>query len=128
MVSNLKKIVEKYINEQFDTDNASLDFSCSKLEIVMRKDETASGSFQIIGQGDRDNKGRLFATNYRMTFEKSTFAGDECTVNYKFDSKGLETGEVLKGEINIVSQKGESYLPFVVTIEIAAVSTSLCNI
>lgn len=128
MVSNLKKIVEKYINEQFDMDNASIDFSCSKLEIIMRKDEIASGSFQIISQGDRDNKGRLFATNYRMTFEKSTFIGNECTIHYRFDSKGLEVGEILKGEINVVSQKGESYLPFVVTIEYTAIATSLGNI
>ncbi len=128
MVSNLKKIVEMYLNEQFDMDNASLDFSCSKLEITMKKDEIASGSFQIITQGEGDNKGRLFVTNNRMIFEKNTFIGNECTIHFKFDSKGLEVGEILKGEINVVSQKGESYLPFVVAIEFTAITTSLGNI
>lgn len=127
-MSNLKKIVEKYINEQFEMDNASLDFSCSKLEITMKKDEVTSGSFQIICQGDRDNKGRLFATNYRMTFEESTFIGNECTIYYQFNAKGLEDGEVFRGEINVVSKKGESYLPFVVTIEHTTIATSLGDI
>ena len=128
MVVNLKKIVEKYLSEQFDMDNASLDFSCSKLEIVIRKDETASGSFEILSQGNGENTGQIFTANQRMTFEKDTFAGNMCTINYQFNAKGLEVGQIQTGEINVVSQRGEAYIPFAVSIVYPSISTSLGDI
>lgn len=94
----------------------------------MNKNEISSGTFQIHSQGEKENRGYLYATTSRITFASKQFEGNEYQVKFDFNAKGLEEGEVVRGEINVVSEKGEGYLPFVVIIEHTAIATTLGNI
>ncbi|MDD2971809.1 MAG: DUF5717 family protein [Lachnospiraceae bacterium] len=128
-VSDLEKVLEKYLNEQFDMENASLDFSCPKLEETVKKDEKCKGSFHISSQGSsRENEGYLYASDMRIHFQNNRFQGNEVEIDYIFDATGLEEGEVLKGEIYVVSEKGEYFLPFVFIVAHTNLETSLGNI
>jgi len=109
-------------------DNTSLDFSCPRLEQTVKKDEITSGTFQIFTTGGKENKGYLYATDMRVQFQEPAFSSNEVQVQYLFNGKGLEEGEVVKGEIYVVSEKGEYFLPFVFTIDQMKLDTSLGNI
>lgn len=125
MVSSLKETVEKYIEEKFEFDDASIDFSESKVEMVVRKDEVEKGSFQIKSSGGGIAEGYLYTTNIRMVCEEKEFCGNEVTIHFLFNAAGLEDGCVIKGNFNVISSKGEGYLPFVITIARSFIETSL---
>lgn len=115
------------MNEQFDIDNTSMDFSCAKIEQFVKKDGVIKDSFQMIGQGDKENKGYLYTTSVRMQFQQNVFEGNECEIVYQFDARGMEEGESEKGEIRVVSENGEFFLPFVITVKPVSIETSLGN-
>lgn len=109
----------------FDYENGSLDFSCTKLELTLYRDEKAEGSFRVYGPTGRPTRGRVYSSESRMRCITEEFLGEEEEIFYVFDGTGLEEGDVLKGEFYFISNQGEYYLPFVVTIAYHTMDSSL---
>lgn len=124
----MKAIIEQLLEGNFIYENGSLDFSCSKLELSLLKDEIYEGSFTIYGSGEVPTRGKIYCAEPRMHCYTDSIAGDEEVVGFSFDATGMEEGEVLRGEIQVVSNQGEYYLPYVVSIEYVQVQSSLGHI
>lgn len=71
----MEEILTKIIQENFEDDNGSLDFSCSKIEIFLRPGEDAEGSFQIFGDEGRLIQGQVLTTDGRMECLTPQFIG-----------------------------------------------------
>ncbi|MDD6202279.1 MAG: DUF5717 family protein [Lachnospiraceae bacterium] len=106
----------RYLNGEFDYEGGSLIFSCSKIEINLHENETAQGSFVIEEQSGRPMKGSVYSSRMRMHCVNEEFAGTQAEIFYTFDSTGMETGEVQKGNFYVVCDMGEYVLPFVINI------------
>jgi hypothetical protein len=52
----------------------------------------------------------------------------EAAIHFVFDSTGLEAGDVVKGDIQVVSNAGEYYLPFVFSVSYGIVRSSMGNV
>ncbi len=124
----MKEIIEQLLEGNFIYENGSLDFSCSKLELSVLKDEIYEGSFTIYGKGETPTRGKIFSPDSRMQCYTDTIMGDEEVVGFSFDSTGMQEGEVLRGEIQVVSNQGEYYLPYVVNVGYVQVQSSLGHI
>ena len=120
--------ISRYINGEFDYESGSLVFSCSKIEINIRQGETVNGSFTIEEQSGREVSGQVYSTNLILNCPKENFAGKETEVSYCVDATGKIPGDVIKGEIQIISDMGEYVIPYVINVIHETIESSIGNI
>lgn len=125
MVKKMKERITNLLEGNFNYENGSLDFSCTKLELTLYRNELTEGSFKVYGPKGRLTEGYVYSTEKRMECLTAEFAGEEEEIAYSFDATGLEEGDVLKGEFIFISNQGEYYLPYVVTIAYHTMDSSL---
>ena len=124
----MRQVIEEILNGKFNFDNGSLDFSCPRIEISLHADETAEGSFTVYGPVGRMTEGYAVSSDLRMECVTQSFSGSQDEIHYRFDAHGMEEGEEVKGAFNIISNQGEYYLPFSVSVMPKVVVSSLGNI
>lgn len=124
----MNQIIDRLLNGDFDYERGSLDFSCSRLELVIEKGETLEDSFTIYGLPDKLTRGTVTVSNNRMECLTTEFSGSEEEIVYRFHPEGLEEGDVVKGEFFVLSNQGEYYLPFVVTVSHHVLDSTLGGI
>lgn len=121
----MKQIIDRLLNGDFDYERGSLDFSCPRLEIVLEKGEDIEDTFTIYGLPDKLTKGHITTSDWRMECLTPEFAGSEEQITYHFHSEGLEEGDVVKGAFFVISNQGEYYLPYVVSVAYHVMESSL---
>lgn len=124
----MQEIVQKLLNGNFNHEKGNLEFSCSRLELSLTAGECAEGSFQILGTKDEPLYGYVTSSDMRMECLSAEFSGNGEEIPFCFHTENLEEGEVVKGEFYVVSNQGESYLPFVAVVEHTVVDSSLGQI
>lgn len=124
----MEKVIDRLLEGNFDYENGSLDFSCSKLELSIKQGECFEGSFKILGDEGRLTQGSVISSDGRMECLTTEFAGSEEEIFFCFHGEKLEEGDVVKGEFYVISNQGEYYLPFVVNVEYTVLTSSLGNI
>lgn len=112
----MQKIIDRILEGNFDYGNGSLDFSCDKMELSIQKGQLYEGSFRIFAPAGQFTEGGVFSSDWRMECLTGEFAGAEEEVFFRFHGETLEEGEVVKGCFDIISNQGEYYLPFVVSV------------
>lgn len=106
-------------------DTVTLGFSCSKIEISLQKGMDYEGSFRIHGAKEIYTNGHVFSSDIRMECCVKEFTGSEAEISYRFHGKDTGEGDVIKGTFGIVSNCGEYYVPFVVSVEPAVLESSI---
>ncbi len=124
----MQGIVNQILEGKYDYENGSLDFSCVKLELTMHKGEVCEGSFHVYSREDAFTHGFVSSTDMRMECLTSEFTGSAEEISFCFHGENLAEGDVVKGNFCIVSNQGEYYLPFVVTVEHLVPVSSVGNI
>ena len=121
----MRQAAEEILNGKFNINNGSLDFSCPRIELSLHADVVAEDFFTIYGPEGHMTEGYVVSSDLRMECLTQNFGGSRDEIHYRFDSHGLEVGEEVKGAFNIISNQGEYYLPFSVSITPQTVSSSL---
>ncbi|MBQ6887890.1 MAG: hypothetical protein IJN54_10295 [Lachnospiraceae bacterium] len=124
----MNQIIDRLLNGDFDYERGSLDFSCPRLELVINKGEILEDCFTVYGFPNKLTKGYITTSDMRMECLTPEFAGSEEQIRYRFHSEGLEEGAVVKGEFYVISNQGEYYLPYVVTVAHRVLDSSLGGI
>ncbi len=124
----MREHVEKLANGFFERDTGKMTLSEKKLELMIDLNKVTSGSFTIAAPDDRKMQGSIFSSSPRMRCKVGDFDDYAVEVPYEFDSTGMEEGDVLKGEIVIISQLGEYYLPFVASVVHSVLRSSIGTI
>lgn len=124
----MREIIDQLLQGKFVYSQRNLDFSTARVELTMRPGETVDGSFTIFGPENAATYGSVSSNEIRMEVLTPSFSGSPYEVSYRFNAKGLSKGDVLKGEFRIVSNQGEHVLPFVVSIRVDHIASSLGDI
>lgn len=124
----MNQIIDRLLNGDFDYERGSLDFSCPRLELTIEKGEIVEDSFTIYGLPNKLTKGHITTSDNRMECLTPDFSGSEEQIQFCFHSEGLEEGDVVKGEFFVISNQGEYYLPYVVTVAHHTLESSLGGI
>ncbi len=124
----MRKVIEQILEGNFDYDNGSLDFSCSKIELHARPGEDVEGSFQIYGNSGKMLEGEVYSSDPRMECLTKSFVGNGEEIAYHFHSERVAEGEVIKGEFYVISNQGEYYLPYVISMGHTQIESSLGNV
>ena len=126
--------LDKMINGQFDYEREPLVISVPRLELEAMRGGICSGSFEIRMPEKTVATGRIYASGVRMNYAPEEFTldpmgrGGDLTVQYEFDTTGLNEGDVQKGEFTVISNLGEYMIPFVVTVAHSNLETSMGSI
>lgn len=124
----MKEVIEQLLEGNFEYENGSLDFSCTKLELTIKQGESIESSFKILGDSGRYTHGTVSSSDSRMECLTTEFVGTEEEIFYCFHGEDLEEGDVVKGEFFVISNQGEYYLPFVVNVAYTVLESGLGNI
>lgn len=111
----MQKIIDQILAGDFDYESGSLDFSCTKIEFPVRRGQQYDGSFQIYAP--EGAAGMVLSSDWRMECLTEEFSGVQDEVFFRFHGEKLEEGDVVKGTFDIISSRGEYYLPFVASVE-----------
>ncbi len=112
----MREVVEQILTSKYDYEKGTLDFSCAKVEIEIAQGETAEGSFTIYAPEGKYTKGYVSSMDPRMECLTTKFVGATAEIQYCFHGERMAEGEVVRGEFEVVSNRGEYYLPYVVKV------------
>ncbi|MCM1047716.1 MAG: DUF5717 family protein [Clostridiales bacterium] len=124
----MKQIIQQILEGNFRTDNTSVDFSCPRVDISLKPGDVEEGVFTIYAPEGALTEGHVISTDLRMECLTPSFSGSQDDIYYRVDASAMEIGDEIKGAFNIISNQGEYYLPFSVTVIKGAVTSSIGDI
>lgn len=124
----MQKIMNQILEGNFEYENGSLDFSCAKIELTLKKGEQCEGTFRILSTPGCFTSGTVISSDLRMECLTEEFVGCDEEIAYRFHGENLEEGDVVRGNFYCLSNHGEYYLPFVATVEYTVLESSIGSI
>ncbi|MBR0163929.1 MAG: hypothetical protein IJQ12_04565 [Lachnospiraceae bacterium] len=124
----MEKFIERLTDGQFEYDRGMLEFSEQRVEITLRPGDMVEGSFRVYGPDERALEGHVSSTEIRMEVLTPEFSGTQDEIAYRFRAEGLSSGDVLKGDFRVISNRGEYLLPFVVNVVMEHVESTMGEI
>ncbi|MCR4806326.1 MAG: DUF5717 family protein [Lachnospiraceae bacterium] len=124
----MNEIVDKLVSGVFDYDNGKLSFSVQRIEETIPAGGIYEGSFTIESLDDLPASGNVYTSSMRLVCRIDSFEAKNVDVTFLFDSTGLEPGDIIKGDVQIVSNKGEYYIPFAFSIVRSIVKSSMGSV
>lgn len=124
----MRQVIEEILHGKFNFENGSLDFSCPRIELSLHADTACEGFFLVYGPRGQVTEGHVVSSDLRMECVTKTFSGSQDEILYRFDAQGMEVGEEVKGSFHVISNHGEYYLPFTVSIMPEVITSSLGTI
>ncbi len=112
----MREVIEQILDGTYDYEKGALNFSCTKLEIEICKGEVYEGSFTILATEGKYTTGYITTSDPRMECLCTQFQGNREEIGFRFHGEWMDEGEVSKGEFVVVSNKGEYYLPYAVSV------------
>lgn len=124
----MKATVDRILEGKFNYDKGFLEFSCQRLEINVSAGELYTGSFGIKCAPGKLSEGFISTDDVRMQLLSDFFSGSADEIGFTFSAKGLNEGDVVKGEISVISNQGEYYLPYLVNVTYSTMESTLGSI
>lgn len=121
----MKEVIEQLINDKFYTDNGTLDFSCSNIEMTLQKNEIREECIQVLYEGRIPLKGVVTTSDMRIKFRNREISMDHRDICFFYDSTGLEEGDTISSQICIITNVGEYEIPVAATIELGHLNSSM---
>lgn len=121
----MQEIINQILEGNFDYEGGSLDFSCAKLELTFPKGSLYEGSFRILSPTGCFTTGYVTTSDLRMECLTPEFTGIDEEISFCFHGENMEEGDVVKGAFYVISNQGEYYLPFVVSVEHTVLNSSI---
>ncbi|MBR2275686.1 MAG: hypothetical protein IJ873_06460 [Lachnospiraceae bacterium] len=109
-------VVDRLINGFFEYESEKLLFSVPKIEAEVVPGTPYEGSVTVKTEGGGEVTGFVYTSSMRVVCTTPEFTAKEFEIKFGFDPTGLEVGAIVKGDIQIVSNAGEYFVPFVFTI------------
>ena len=125
----VRNVIDRCLDGFFDYDCGKLLFSTARIEADMPQGQLFEGDFVLSSEDGRDFTAVIYTSSMRLVCRNDRIDEEpSATIHYVFDSTGLEPGDVVKGDIQVVSDSGEYYLPFVFSVSYGIVQSSLGNV
>lgn len=104
-----------------------LEFSCQNIEFNTVPGEIVEDSFTIRA-ADKYAEGKIYSSDTRIRLYENTFCDTETQIGYCFDGTNVEAGSIIRGELVIISNRGEYAIPYKINVQKPQLQSSLGNI
>ncbi len=124
----MQDTINRILDGNFEVNQSSLSFSCTKLECVISQRVDYEGAFRIKSEPGSYTDGRIYSTDIRMECLTPTFSGNDEEIRFCFHGAELAPGETVRGNFQIISNQGEYSLPFSVSMSVPTPESSVGTI
>lgn len=112
----LRTKINRILEGDFKYETGNVEFSCQRIEIELEDSSVYEGEFSILSGTDRPFNGTVTSSDPRMVCKNPEFDENETVIYFSFDASYMQPGDVEKGYFYVVSNMGEGYLSYVVSI------------
>ncbi|MCR4617361.1 MAG: DUF5717 family protein [Lachnospiraceae bacterium] len=113
----MRDIISRILDGNYIQNTGSLNCQLSKVEIEVSCDCDYEGSFRVFTSDGSVADAFVISSDLRMEVLNPEIAGTEMIVSYHFHGDLCKPGDEIKGYFSIISDHGESSVPFDVRIE-----------
>ncbi len=113
----MREVLQQIFNGNYTTQENGLEVSSSKIEFSIPSDCDYEGSFHIYANHRAGAEGHVTSTDLRMELLNDRITGSDTEISFHFHGEMCREGEVVKGAFCIISNQGESFVPYVASIE-----------
>ncbi len=124
----MKEKIERFSKGDFEYELPFICLSEDEIKITVETGKKAEGSFIISNSTGRPMQGVVYSSHKLMHVEDSCFMGIENIIHYQFNATFLGDGEVIDGELSIISDCGEKMIPFTIQTQGSYYMSSLGKI
>ncbi|MBD5465396.1 MAG: hypothetical protein HDR22_06205 [Lachnospiraceae bacterium] len=121
----MKQVLKRIKKEMYEYAAGTVEFSVPRISLTARKNEKLTGEVTIKSSLDQEFVAYLYSSHYRMELCQGKITGSENTISYLCDTAGMEEGDMLKGEIILISNGGQFLLPFDLAVTEEVFSSSV---
>ncbi len=117
----MEKKIEEFAKEKFSFELPEVLVEPSFLDLSVRTDASAVGSFILFFKDnekykDRQIRGYVACNDYRFKFEKLSFSDNEVKLKYEFNTDFIDVNGGYSGNIRIITDCGEVNLPYSISV------------
>lgn len=120
----MKEKINQFAKGIFEYKTPEIILKPQNLQFSVDAGEVCHGSFQLSNNQKRMMKGMLCTDCHNLILEEESFQGEENEIHFTFQGTYLMPGEVVKGDIRIISDCGSVLLPFSATVSIPSCDVS----
>lgn len=124
----MKELIGKLSRGVIEYNHAEAEVSVTSVEETVETGTVFRGHFEVFNKKDGILKGIVYSTNEYFRIVNSQFIGERSRIDYEINAKGFESGDIINGRINIVSNGGEFFVPFIITIAAEGIPSTIGNI
>ena len=124
----MREIIDRFLKGNFEYTEKKLDFSTPRVELSLGTGEMIEGTFTIFGPVGGLSEGHIYSSDVRMEVLTPDFSGSPYEASYRFNAIGMTPGDVLQGEFRVISNQGEYLIPFVASVRLDHIASSLGDI
>ena len=99
----MKELVSKLARGIIEYDMPVLEVSVSEIDRRLYSEKITEDSFVVYSSNDLELEGIVFSTNENVKILNKTFLGRRNIITYRIDGKYLNEGDVVEGNICVVS-------------------------
>ncbi|MCR4793099.1 MAG: DUF5717 family protein [Lachnospiraceae bacterium] len=112
----MRRVLSRILQGNYTSEDLTLDFSCSRIELDVPAGEEYEGSFHIYSSSDIVPEGKVISSDLRMVLINDTITGSDSEITYRLEKDYCSEGDAVKGVFSVISSMGEYYIPFIVNI------------
>lgn len=120
----MKEKINQLAKGIFEYETSEVVIVPQQIQIEVDSGESREGSFTVSNVRRRLMKGIVNTDCPYLTFEQNTFRGVEQEIAFHFHGERFMPGEVVKGNIRIVSDCGTKLVPFSVSVGVPSCDVS----
>ncbi len=121
----MRERIENLAQGKFDYNEPDIELSDMSIDFSVEIDSVFEGKITLRSLNLVAIKGFVCSSTYRMKCNVREFLGEEITIEYRFDAKGLGEGEVYKSFLTFVTNGGEFNVPVNAFVQKAEIMSSL---
>ena len=112
----MRRVLSRILQGNYTSEDLTLDFSCSRIELDIPAGEEYEGSFHVYSPKDNVPEGKVISSDLRMVLINDTLTGTDSEITYRLEKDYCYEGDTVKGVFSVISSMGEYYIPFTVNI------------
>lgn len=124
----MKELIGKLSRGIMDYNIPVIETSVNTIELSVEAGRKITGSFDVFTENGYEVKGIIYSTHDAVTITDDQFIGDRRTIHYEVSAVAYEPEDIMEGRINIISNCGETFLPFKINVVFKSIPSSIGDI
>lgn len=111
-----------------ESETPKLAISPAKLDQQVPAGSVTRGELEIASANGMNIKGLAYSSHFRVKVQKASFGGLRNRITYEIDASYLENGEEIRGSFYLVTNGGETEVPYVFQAQLGVSGQTLGNL